>query len=54
MQSLGVSLDSMRNATAHHLPTDVADADSLVRIWAVATNEEISMARSTYQATCES
>ena len=36
------------------LPADVATADSRVRVWAVATNEEISIARSTYQAQCTS
>ena len=38
----------------NNLPADVATADSRVRVWAVATNEEISIARSTYDAQCTS
>lgn len=54
MQVFGVSVDPTRNTTAGQLPTDIAIADSRVRVWVVATNEEISIARSTYQATCTS
>ena len=50
MQAFGVCIDSQRNAAPGPLPVDVAAADSRVRIWAVATNEEISIARSTYGA----
>lgn len=52
MQVFGISLDPHRNATAGQLPVDVAAADSPVRVWVVATNEEISIARSTYEAIC--
>jgi acetate kinase len=52
MQVFGISLDPVRNMMAHPLPVDVAAADSRVRVWVVATNEEISIARSTYQAKC--
>ncbi len=54
MDVFGISLDHHRNATAAVLPIDVATAESRVRVWVVATNEEISIARSTYKATCTS
>jgi acetate kinase len=50
MQSLGIRLDAQRNASPGPLPVDIAAADSRVRVWVVATNEEISIARSTYLA----
>jgi acetate kinase len=54
MDVFGIRLDTERNASARQLPADVATSDSPVRVWAVATNEEISIARSVYQAQCES
>ncbi|MHB8952591.1 MAG: acetate/propionate family kinase [Pirellulaceae bacterium] len=52
MQVFGISLDPVHNATASPLPADVATAESRIRVWVVATNEEISIARSTYQSQC--
>jgi acetate kinase len=52
LQTFGVCIDAERNATPGPLPVDVATTDSRVRIWVVATNEEISIARSTYRALC--
>ena len=52
LQTFGVNIDAERNATPGPLPVDVATSDSRVRIWVVATNEEISIARSTYSAVC--
>ncbi len=54
MEAFGIRLDPQRNASVQQLPVDVAAADSSVRLWAVATNEEISIARSVYQLACES
>jgi len=54
MDVFGIAVDHQRNATAHSLPADVATAESRVRVWVVATNEEISIARSTYKAQCTS
>ena len=52
LQVFGIRLDVRRNADTRDLPVDVAAADSPVRISVIATNEEISIARSTYQAQC--
>ena len=54
MDVFGIAIDHERNTGADQLPADVATADSRVRVWAVATNEEISIARSTYKAQCTS
>lgn len=54
MDLFGIALDPQRNASAHPLPVDVATPRSPVRVWAVRTNEEISIARSVYQVSCES
>lgn len=52
LQVFGIHFDTRCNAAARDLPVDVADTDSPVRVWVIATNEEISIARSTYQAQC--
>ena len=52
LRTFGVCIDAERNAAPGPLPVDVATPDSRVRIWVVATNEEISIARSTYRAVC--
>lgn len=54
MNLFGITLDPQRNAAAPSLPVDVAVPHSPVRVWVVATNEEISIARSVYQVTCKS
>ena len=54
MDPFGIALDPQRNASAQPLPVDVATPRSPVRVWAVRTNEEISIARSVYQVSCES
>lgn len=54
MDVFGIAIDHERNIGADQLPADVATAGSRVRVWAVATNEEISIARSTYKAQCTS
>ena len=45
---LGVELDARKNAAAPPLPVDLATPASPVRILAIATNEEIAIARSSY------
>jgi acetate kinase len=45
---LGVELDARKNAAAPPLPVDLATPGSPVRILAIATNEEIAIARSSY------
>ena len=54
MDAFGIRIDPGRNASNAPLPLDVATLDSPVRVWAVATNEEISIARSVYQVACKS
>jgi acetate kinase len=54
MDLFGITLDPQRNASAQPLPVDVAAPQSPVRVWAVQTNEEISIARSVYQVACKS
>ncbi len=54
LDAFGVAIDPARNAAVRNLPADVAADASRVRVWAVATNEEISIARSTYHAQCTS
>jgi acetate kinase len=48
METFGLVIDAERNAAATVLPVDVATAESRVRILVIATNEELSIARSTY------
>ncbi|MHB8900392.1 MAG: acetate/propionate family kinase [Thermoguttaceae bacterium] len=54
MEPFGIAIDPALNASAHALPADVAASESPVRVWAVRTNEEISIARSVYQVACKS
>jgi len=46
--ALGVVLDATRNAAAPPLPVDLAAKESRVRILAIATNEEVAIARASY------
>jgi len=48
LEPLGVVLDARKNAAAPPLPVDLATPGSPVRILAIATNEEIAIARSSY------
>jgi acetate kinase len=48
MEDFGVMLDANRNDSADQLPTDISAAASPVRIFVIATNEELSIARSTF------
>jgi acetate kinase len=48
----GLELDQQRNASAQELPVDLATPESRVRILAIATNEELAIARRTY-ALCQ-
>jgi acetate kinase len=52
MDAFGLAIDPARNASARTLPAEVATARSRVHIWVIATNEEVSIARSTYKAQC--
>ncbi len=45
---LGVVLDPLKNADAPPLPVDLAASTSRVRILAIATNEEVAIARATF------
>jgi acetate kinase len=51
MDVFGVKIDAVRNAQCRELPADVAADDSRVRILAIATNEELAIARHTYRLT---
>jgi len=46
--ALGVVLDAAKNAAAPPLPVDLAAKESRVRVLAIATNEEIAIARASY------
>ncbi len=48
MDFFGLKIDNQRNSSASALPADVAQNDSLVRIVAMPTNEELAIARQTY------
>jgi acetate kinase len=48
LEVFGVKVDPERNAAAKKLPADVAADDSTVRVLAVATNEELAIARFSY------
>ncbi len=48
LEPLGVVLDARKNAAAPALPVDLAAPESPVRILAIATNEEIAIARASY------
>lgn len=49
MEVFGVRLDAARNADPGSLPADIAAPESAVRVLVIATNEEIAIARETYQ-----
>ena len=49
LDAFGVKIDAARNANVTRYPTDVAADDSLVRILVLLTNEELAIARRTYQ-----
>ncbi len=48
LDKLGVVLDPLRNAESPPLPADLAARRSRVRILAIATNEEVAIARASY------
>ena len=48
MESFGLNLDTNKNKTAIKLPVDIATDASPVRILVIATNEELSIARSSF------
>ena len=45
----GVRIDAARNENATTLPADIAADDSSVRVFAIATNEELAIGRATYE-----
>lgn len=47
MEAFGVELDEARNRAATTLPCDIATRRSRIRLWVIATNEELSLARAT-------
>ena len=53
MEVFGVKIDSRRNEECRELPADVAAPDSPMRILAIATNEELAIARHTYRITSQ-
>jgi acetate kinase len=48
LDALGVSLDPIKNAEVTALPADLSAPHSRVRILAIATNEEVAIARASY------
>ncbi len=48
MDPFGIVMDNDRNARLTELPADVSASISRVRVWVVATNEEVAIARSVY------
>jgi acetate kinase len=48
LESLGVVLDPVKNSENLGLPVDLATSSSRVRILAIATNEEVAIARESY------
>jgi acetate kinase len=48
LQAFGLDLDAAKNETMTTLPSDLSTPDSRVRILAVATNEEMAIARFSY------
>jgi acetate kinase len=48
LDALGVVLDAQKNAQASTLPADLSASSSRVRIFAIATNEEVAIARASY------
>lgn len=53
MEHFGLAIEPARNAAVAEWPADVATPESPVRILVILTNEEISIARSTYAAMTE-
>lgn len=49
MEAFGIELDDAANRAGGDLPLDVATPHSRVRLLVIATNEELSIARATYQ-----
>jgi acetate kinase len=52
LDALGVILDPKKNAEATTLPVDLSAPQSRVRILAIATNEEVAIARASYTLLC--
>jgi acetate kinase len=48
LECFGLVLDSVKNAAAINLPADISAEGSRVRILAIATNEEVAIARASY------
>ena len=48
LDALGVVLDPLKNAAGLPLPVDLAAVTSRVRILAIATNEEVAIARASF------
>jgi acetate kinase len=48
LDALGVVMDAQKNAESPALPVDLASARSRVRILAIATNEEVAIARASF------
>lgn len=48
MEDFGLALDPALNNNATQLPADISAAESAIRALVIATNEELSIARSTY------
>jgi len=48
LEALGVVLDPVKNTAGLPLPVDLAAAASRVRILAIATNEEVAIARASF------
>ncbi len=53
LNALGVVLDAKKNAEAKALPVDLSAPESRVRVLAIATNEEIAIARASYALLCK-
>jgi acetate kinase len=52
LEAFGLKLDPVKNASADNykvLPLDIAAKDSDIRAWAIATNEELAIARVTFK-----
>lgn len=52
LEVFGVRLDRVRNERATALPAELSEPDSPVRVFAIATNEELAIARRSY-ALCQ-
>jgi acetate kinase len=48
LDALGVAIDPVKNATSAPLPLDLSAASSRVRVLAIATNEEVAIARASF------